>query len=109
MHNKNIYNENWKIPAVWQQFSVRGSISITVWSHTCAALKEHWLQSLPLPCVLHHIVPFCALLTTHDEQSARRNQGCLYINLTYMTFIPWFLVSWHKDQWLNLKDYCIFI
>jgi hypothetical protein len=29
MHNKNIYNENWKIPAAQQQFSVHGSISVT--------------------------------------------------------------------------------
>jgi hypothetical protein len=29
MHNRNIYKENWKIPAARQQFSVRGSISIT--------------------------------------------------------------------------------
>jgi hypothetical protein len=30
MHKKNIYNENWKIPAARQQFSVRGSITLTV-------------------------------------------------------------------------------
>jgi hypothetical protein len=29
MHNKNIYNKNWKIPAARQQFSVRGIISFT--------------------------------------------------------------------------------
>jgi hypothetical protein len=29
MDNKNIYNENWKIPAARQQFSVRGRISVT--------------------------------------------------------------------------------
>jgi hypothetical protein len=29
MHNKIIYNENWKIPAARQQFSVHGSISVT--------------------------------------------------------------------------------
>jgi hypothetical protein len=29
MRNKNIHNENWKIPGARQQFSVRGSISVT--------------------------------------------------------------------------------
>jgi hypothetical protein len=29
MHNKNIYNENWKILAEQQQFSVQGNISVT--------------------------------------------------------------------------------
>jgi hypothetical protein len=37
MHNKNIYNENWKIPAARQQFSVRGSISFTERLRTRAA------------------------------------------------------------------------
>jgi hypothetical protein len=29
IHNKKIYNKNWKIPAAQHQFSVRGSISVT--------------------------------------------------------------------------------
>jgi hypothetical protein len=37
MHNKNIYNENWKIPAVWQQISVCRSISVSVQPLTQAA------------------------------------------------------------------------
>jgi hypothetical protein len=37
MHNKNIYNENRKIPAARQQYSVRGSISVTAQPHTRAA------------------------------------------------------------------------
>jgi hypothetical protein len=37
MHNKNIYNENWKISAARQQFSVRGSISFTARPRTRAA------------------------------------------------------------------------
>jgi hypothetical protein len=37
MYNKNIYNEVWKIPAAQQQFSVRGSISVTVRPRTRAA------------------------------------------------------------------------
>jgi hypothetical protein len=44
MHNKIIYNENWKIPAARQQFSVRGSILVTGRRRTRAAWREHWLQ-----------------------------------------------------------------
>jgi hypothetical protein len=36
MHNKNIYNENWKIPGARQQFSVSRSISATAWPRTRA-------------------------------------------------------------------------
>jgi hypothetical protein len=42
MHNKNIYNENWKIPAAWQQFSVCGSIWVTAWLCIHAAEREPW-------------------------------------------------------------------
>jgi hypothetical protein len=41
MHN-NIYNENLKIPAPRQQFSVRGSTSVIALSRTRAAEREHW-------------------------------------------------------------------
>jgi hypothetical protein len=34
MHNRNIYNENWKIPAARQQSSVRGSIAVTARSRS---------------------------------------------------------------------------
>jgi hypothetical protein len=37
MYNKNIYNENLKIPAARQQFSVRRSISVTARPRTRAA------------------------------------------------------------------------
>jgi hypothetical protein len=37
MHDKNIENENWKIPAARQQFSVSGSISVTARQRTRAA------------------------------------------------------------------------
>jgi hypothetical protein len=37
MHNKYIYNENLAILAAWQQFSVRGSISVTARPITRAA------------------------------------------------------------------------
>jgi hypothetical protein len=39
MHNKNIYNENWKIPASRQQFSVHGSISGTARPRTPRSLE----------------------------------------------------------------------
>jgi hypothetical protein len=37
MHNKNTYNENWKIPAARQQLSVRGTILVTARPRTRAA------------------------------------------------------------------------
>jgi hypothetical protein len=44
MHNKNIYNKNWKIPAAWQQFSVRRSTSVTARPRNIVswALKVFW-------------------------------------------------------------------
>jgi hypothetical protein len=38
IHNKNIYNENWTIPAALQQFSVRRNISVTVLDRTLIAV-----------------------------------------------------------------------
>jgi hypothetical protein len=35
--DNDIYNENWKIPAAQQQFTVRRSISVTAQPHTHAA------------------------------------------------------------------------
>jgi hypothetical protein len=46
IHNKNIYNENWKIPAARQLFSVRGSVSLTAQQRTRAAQREHWLVAM---------------------------------------------------------------
>jgi hypothetical protein len=40
MRNKNIYNENGKIPAAWQKVRVRGSISVTARLHTRAARRN---------------------------------------------------------------------
>jgi hypothetical protein len=37
MHNNNIDNENWKIPAARQQFSVGGGLSVTARPRTRAA------------------------------------------------------------------------
>jgi hypothetical protein len=37
MHNENIHNENWKIPAVRQQFGAGKNISVTARPHTRAA------------------------------------------------------------------------
>jgi hypothetical protein len=43
---KNIYNENWKIPAAQQEISVHGSISVTGRPYTRAARREHCSQVL---------------------------------------------------------------
>jgi hypothetical protein len=59
MHNKNIYNENLKIPAARQQFSVRGSISVTARPRSlggtlvCSALYRCFLQFRDFVLSLH--------------------------------------------------------
>jgi hypothetical protein len=79
MHN-NIYNENWRISAAWQQFSVRGSISVTARPCTRAAYRERylaltahapqhktfvWNQSLMRTLYLQAKVVFCLYLAFH--------------------------------------------
>jgi hypothetical protein len=45
MRNKNIYNENWKIPAPRQQFRVGGSSSVTARPRAPAASRGYYTWS----------------------------------------------------------------
>jgi hypothetical protein len=50
MHN-NIYKNNWKIPAARQQFTARGSISVTARPRSRAAYREHWSELQKNMCI----------------------------------------------------------